>query len=364
MQTQTAVQPMSTTPDLKELKHTYHPLKVARIIRETHDSCSVVFEIPEHLAEAFQYKAGQFLTLEVPYQGKDLRRCYSLASSPDWESEHKVTIKRVEDGRISNWVNDELKEGDTVKVLPPEGRFVMSRQADHMLLFGGGSGITPVISILKSALKTTQRSITLVYANRDDKSVIFKDELEQIVADHADRVKVVHRLDNRDGFLRIADIAKFVGDRKDGEYFMCGPGPFMDTVEAGLKAAGVDPERVHIEKFVSLADPGEGADAAAAGVPDDAEVPTTIGMEINGKHFDVPYEKGKTLLQAAIDAGVDAPYSCEEGFCGCCTAKLVEGEVNMAEDEALTADEKSRGYILACQSCPTTKACKVKFLDF
>jgi len=352
-----------TSSDKAKLKHTYHPLQVAKIIRETHDSCSVVFEIPEALAELFHYKAGQFLTLEVPYEGLELRRCYSLASSPDWESEHKVTIKRVDGGRISNWVNETLREGDTVLVLPPDGRFVMTHDAAAMVLFAGGSGITPCISLIKSALKTTIRRIKLVYCNRDAASVIFESELNEIVAAYPDRIELVSRLDNVDGYLRIADIGRLVGAHENAEFFMCGPQPFMDTVEAGLKAAGVDMDWVHTERFVSPADPRpEGS--VEQSLPSGVEVPLAVQMVVGDESFDVPYIAGKTLLQCAIEAGVDAPYSCEEGFCGCCTAKLLEGEVHMAEDEALTPDEKKRGYILACQSRPTTKRCKIKFLDY
>jgi 3-ketosteroid 9alpha-monooxygenase subunit B len=347
------------TSELSRLKHTYHALRVSRIVRETDDACSVVFEIPPELAQVFEYKAGQFLTLEVPYEGKLLKRCYSLASSPDTDGEHKVTIKRVHEGRVSNWVNSNLREGDTVRVLPPEGRFVMSREADEMVLFAGGSGITPIISIIKTALTRTQRRMKLVYANRNAESVIFRAELEELVAKHPGRLSVVHRYDNVDGFLRIADIGRLLFDGRSGEYFLCGPQGFMDAVERGLAAAGVPSDRVHIERFISPPDEPH----AKEEVPSDTPVPDTIQVELQGKKYDLPYVPGKTLLKVAVDAGLDAPYSCEEGFCGCCTARLLDGSVHMAEDEALTADEKKKGYVLTCQARPTSKTCSIKFLD-
>jgi len=342
-------------------KHSFHSLRVSQVIRETPDACSLVFEIPAALRETFHYRAGQFLTLEVPYEGANLRRCYSLASSPDTETEHKVTIKRVEGGRISNWLHDHISVGSTLNVLPPEGRFVMRAEADHMLLFAGGSGITPVISIIKSALATTERKIQLVYANRNADSVIFDRELRALAERHPGRFECVSRLDNVDGFLRIGDIARLLSGRKDGEYFLCGPEGFMHTVERGLLAAGVDSERIHVERFVSPVDKAEVADAELTQA---GEVPEQIKIELKGKAYDVPYVRGQSLLKAALEAGLDAPYSCEEGFCGSCTARLLDGKVEMQEDDALTAEEKKKGYVLACQARPTSQSCGIRFLDF
>jgi 3-ketosteroid 9alpha-monooxygenase subunit B len=356
---ESTAQDTAANAELSRLKRTYHALRVQKIIRETADACSVVFEIPAELREVFKYKAGQFLTLEVPYEGKTLKRCYSLASSPETDSEHKVTIKRVPNGRISNWVNEQLREGDSVRVLPPEGRFVMTREVDEMVLFAGGSGITPVISIIKTALVRTSRTIKLVYANRNAESVIFKDELDALLEANRGRLSIVHRFDNVDGFLRIADVGRLLPKGREGEYFLCGPEGFMDAVEKGLAAAGVASERVHIEKFVSPSDEPHKEEAPLPA----GEVPDTIHVELAGKAYDLPYVPGKTLLKLAVDAGLDAPYSCEEGFCGCCTARLVEGTVHMTEDEALTADEKKKGYILTCQARPTSRSCSIKFLD-
>jgi 3-ketosteroid 9alpha-monooxygenase subunit B len=349
-------------------KRLFHPLKVRRVIDETHDAKSVVFEIPPGLRDVFAYEAGQFLTLEIPYDGKTLRRCYSLASCPVTESEHKVTIKRVTDGRVSNWVNDELSEGETVSVLPPEGRFVLGTSTAPLMLFAGGSGITPVIALLKAALAPSgvpERRVKLVYANRDARSIIFARELDALARKHAGRLEIVHRQDDRDGFLRASEVPALLLAR-DAACYVCGPGPFMDAVESGLRDAGVPDEAIHIERFVSPPEPTphvEPAADAALAVSAGGNTPDVLDVVFRGERRTVPYAPGKTLLRAAIDAGVDAPYSCEEGFCGCCVAKLLEGEVEMAADDALSKDEKKRGLILTCQSTPKTKRCAFEYLD-
>jgi 3-ketosteroid 9alpha-monooxygenase subunit B len=339
-------------------RHSFHPLRVREVVRETEDACSLVFDVPDDAAVYFAYRAGQFLTFEFNFDGKPLRRCYSLASAPETCPALKVTVKRVLDGRISNWINDAVRQGDVLYARPPEGRFVMTDSAEHSVLFAAGSGITPVISIIKSALASSARQLTLVYANRNERSIIFREELAALAARSGARLRVVHRLDNIDGFLRVADIPTLLGARRDGEYFVCGPDGFMSTVERGLATFGVQPSQIHVERFVSPPDT-----VITPEQPADEQIPERVAIELQGKTYDVPYVRGKTLLQSALAAGLDAPYSCEEGFCGSCVARLYEGEVSMLEDEALTADEKRKGYVLTCQAYPTTRSCSIKYLD-
>ncbi|TFH21662.1 MAG: ferredoxin--NADP reductase [Myxococcales bacterium] len=356
---------MSTTdPFTDHPDHAYHDLRVARVIDETVDARSIVLEIPAALERAFRYKSGQFLTLKIPYEGKDLIRCYSLASCPHTESEHKVTVKRVDDGRISNWINDNLAIGEVVKVLPPGGLFTLGEGDHPVLLFGGGSGITPVISIIKTALAVTGRRVKLVYANRDRASIIFKDELDQLASAHPGRLEIVHSLDDAQGFVDVARVNAYAEGWLDAECYVCGPGSFMDVVERALAAAGIAAERIHSEKFVSPPDPGQAAQAFADQAAQvGGEIPDSITVALDGEVRDVPYEKGQTVLVATQQAGLEPPFSCTDGFCGCCMARLEAGKVEMLNNDFLSAKEVADGWVLTCQSVPTTRECKIKYPD-
>jgi 3-ketosteroid 9alpha-monooxygenase subunit B len=338
----------------------FHSLRVAEVIEETEEARSIVFEVPPQLAAAFTYRAGQFVTIEVDCGSERLRRCYSLASSPECGEAPKVTVKRVRGGRVSNWLNDHLRPGQVLPVMPPEGRFVLDAEAAPLLLFAAGSGITPVISIVKTALAKTARRATLVYANRDDRSVIFAAELARLQQDHPSRLRVVSRYDDREGLLDERAVTVLAAEHLDASCYLCGPAPFMDVVERALARTGFPPARVRIERFSASSSPShaEPEPAQSAG-----EVPDFVDVELGGERHRVPYSAGKTLLQAARDAGLDAPYSCEEGFCGCCASDLLEGRVAMAADDALSDEEKRRGMILACQSRPLTKRCAFRFVD-
>jgi 3-ketosteroid 9alpha-monooxygenase subunit B len=355
---------MQSTEALAE-RSGLHRLEVARIVQETADARSIVFAVPPALRSAFRYQAGQFLTLEVEHEGARLRRCYSLASSPECDDEHKVTVKRVAGGRVSNWLHDRLREGDSVAVIAPEGRFVLRKSDAPLVLFAGGSGITPVISIAKTALATTARSVRLVYANRDERSVIFAREIAELGKRHAGRLEVVHRFDDVHGFMDPGGVRELVRSA-DVECYLCGPAPFMVTVESALAEAGVRRESVHIERFVSLAS-GNGDAKGSADKPSEAlasdAVPDVIGVTLEGKRHLVPYQAGKSILRAALDAGLAVPFSCEEGFCGCCTARVLEGSVAMDAHDALTPEEMARGLVLTCQAKPRTPKCAVEYLE-
>lgn len=341
----------------------FHALRVARVIDETHDTRSYELDVPEALRDAFAYQSGQFLTLAIPWAdvaGGVLKRCYSLASAPGSDPAPKVTVKRVAGGRASNWLNDHVHAGDVIGVQAPAGRFVLGKGDGPLVLFAGGSGITPIISIIKTALARTGRTATLVFANRDARSIIFEAELAALSQQHGLRLAVRHRLDDRDGFMTREHVAREVVP--GATYFLCGPGPFMDLVEAALLGAGAPADHVHVERFLSAPDPV--AHPKDASPPPGGDVPSTIGVEHEGAQRDVPYQSGQTLLEAAIAGGVDAPYSCKEGFCGCCAALLLEGTVRMDADDALTPEAKKRGLILACQARPTSASCKLRFVEY
>jgi 3-ketosteroid 9alpha-monooxygenase subunit B len=267
-------------------------------------------------------------------------------------------VKRVRGGRVSCWLNDDLREGDVLSVMRPEGRFILDTREAPLLLFAAGSGITPVISLVKTALATTARRATLLYANRDARSVIFASELEALERAHPRRFRVVHRLDDVHGMVVEDGVRRLACEMLDASFYLCGPAQFMDLVESSLGRAGVQDEQIRIERFASAAPKQATAVDAEAG-----DVPEVVDVVLRGASHRVPYIAGKTLLQVVRDAGLDAPYSCEEGFCGCCASQLLEGRVVMTADDALTAEEKRKGMILACQSRPVTKHCAFRFVD-
>lgn len=341
------------------------PLRVSKIIEEVHDARSIVFEIPEALAQTFAYEAGQFLSFKIPHEGKVLARSYSLSSSPVTDGEHKVTVKRVDDGRISNLLNDRLEVGDTLMVVPPGGLFVLRDERRGIALFAGGSGITPVISIIKTALASTDRSIDLLYANRDRRSVIFQQEIDELARTNSGRFRVRYRFDDSDGFLSAETVRDFVGEDLERDFYLCGPGPFMEVIEHALFDLGVHGRgKVHIERFVSPHDPGDVAvpvEVAADASPDGT--PESITIVLDGKTHEVPYREGDSVLAAARRAGLDPPFSCEEGYCSCCMAKLVEGDVKMTQNDCLTPDLLSEGWVLTCQSRCRSRKVRLEYPD-
>ncbi|MBW2629292.1 MAG: ferredoxin--NADP reductase [Deltaproteobacteria bacterium] len=336
----------------------FHKLQIAGIIQETHDTRSYILAVPESLRKEFRYRAGQFLTFEVPWEGMQLRRCYSLSSAPGIDPWPKVTVKRVDDGRVSNWFNDSVRVGDSILVQPPEGRFSMrSNEGDHgIVLFGGGSGVTPVLSILKSALRTTERDVKLIYANRDERSIIFKDEIDLWLAEFPKRLEAIHHLDSDSGFMSVADVQEHIRGWEDAEFFVCGPTGYMDTVEEAFKASDIDAVQTKFERFISPID-ADRKDESAVVVPEqsDDEIPEPFKMLLESQSHDVPYEKGLTLLASAIKAGHKPPSSCEDGYCGCCMALLKSGKVNMANHDALEPSDIERGWVLPCQARPSSQ---------
>lgn len=328
----------------------YFDLRVSEIIDETADSRSIVFDVQPELAEKFVYASGQFLSFRVEVDGKRLVRCYSLASAPGLDTGYKVTIKRVVDGRASNWMNDHVAVGDTLEVMPPNGVFVLRDREAPLVLFSGGSGITPCISIVKTALSTTSRPIKLVYANRDDKSIIFKDELNGMLSKHSDRLEIVNRLDDVHGFVDASLVVQEIGPRKDADFYICGPGPFMDVVESGLASLGIPEDQINIERFESPATPSADAGDAA---PVDESGGLTVKLLLDGTETDITLAAGETILAAARRVGLEPPFACEEAYCGCCMAKVTSGTVEMLmNDGGIDQRQIDEGWVLTCQAVP------------
>ena len=339
----------------------YYDLGIKGIIQETAEARSLIFDIAEELLPLFEYESGQFLTFKIPVDGVDLVRCYSLASSPILGEPHRVTVKKIPGGRVSYWMNERLQIGDRLRVMPPLGKFVLGRDrgdGNDIYLFSGGSGITPVISILKTALVSSERRIRFLYANRDTESIIFRDDLDQLQRAYADRLKLVHRLDVIDGFLTREVVREFIEGQEKADFYMCGPGPFMDIVEGTLVEAGIPGERILIERFLSPPDPDE---VVEEGDGKQGEIPESISVDLYGMEHQLDYTEGMTILQTGFRAGINPPFSCESGFCAACRARLLEGEVHMLNNEVLSESELSEGYVLTCQSIPTTEVCSVRY---
>jgi 3-ketosteroid 9alpha-monooxygenase subunit B len=333
----------------------FHELKVSAVIRETPECSSFELSVPTELQEAYRYKAGQHLTFELPWDDFKVTRCYSLASCPDLGETLKIAVKRVAGGRVSNWMNDNLRAGDSIRASVPEGRFVLdpeTRAGAPLFLFAGGSGITPVIALLKSALTNTKRSVALLYANQDRSSVIYDEEIDRIAAEHPDRVLVRHHLDSEGGYLRPDEIRALLHHTDIAEFYICGPEPFMELIEQTLDEAGVHDELVYIERFVSPADPDR-VEADAIDVAS-LEAPEAFSLWLNGRSRTVPYLAGKTLLQCAQAAGLQPAHSCESGYCGSCMAHVNTGKVHMRTHEALSERDIARGVALLCQSIPAS----------
>ncbi len=324
----------------------YHQLRIAKIVQETPDARSFVLEVPDDLADRFRYRAGQFLTFRVPHDAGAFNRCYSLSSAPETDGRHlKVTVKRVEGGKGSNWFNDFLKEGGALHVMPPAGRFVLKDSPAPLLLFGGGSGITPMMSLIKSALKSGSRKIRLFYANRDKPSIIFDSELLELIAGHQGRLEVIHHLDAVQGLTKPEEIMAAMKGFETAEAYLCGPAPFMALVEHTLLGGGMSRDKVLVERFEA-----SGNDAVPVEPQEDGDViPSEITIHMENKVHKVPYQKGQTILEAARAAGLNPLSSCEEGFCASCAAKRIKGKVVLAKNDIYTADDLANNWILTCQ---------------
>ncbi|MGE8344770.1 2Fe-2S iron-sulfur cluster-binding protein [Pseudomonas helleri] len=334
----------------------YLALRVARVIEETADASSVVFDVPAHLGELFSYKPGQFLTLRVPFEGGWLPRCYSLSSTPLLDEPLRVTIKRVHQGRASNWLCSELQVGQTLDVLPPAGVFVPRNLDGDLLLFAGGSGVTPVLSILRSALLAGSGRILLIYANRDEASVIFKDELKALASAYAQRLQIVHWLDSVQGIPSVEQLAELARPFLLAQAFICGPGPFMDASVNALKRLGMPDRHVHVERFVSL--PGEGELLAASS---EAAVAAQLAVRLDGEDYQLLCDSGETVLNAMERAGLKPPSACRVGGCASCMCTLESGDIELLHNDALDAGELAEGWILACQAVPTSAQLRIRF---
>ncbi|HKT62791.1 MAG TPA: ferredoxin--NADP reductase [Burkholderia sp.] len=345
----------------------FYRLTVADVVAESDDACSFVFDVPAALRDAFTYRPGQFLTLTVPCADATVARCYSLSSAPGIDAAPKITVKRVRDGRASNWLCDRIRTGDALDVLPPAGAFTPRTLDGDLLLFAGGSGITPVLSILKSALVHGRGMLTLIYANRDERSVIFRDELQQLAHRHPGRLRVIHWLDSVQGVPQQRHLEELARPFSQQETFICGPALFMEHALAAMLGLGLPRARVHVERFASLPDAPAPADpAASAGTATSAAATgdgATIETVLDGEAFAFDSTPGETLLDAMLRAGLPAPNSCRMGQCGACMCRVERGEVALDSNHVLDDEEVAAGWTLACCARPASDALRVVFPD-
>jgi ferredoxin-NADP reductase len=335
--------------------HTFHPLVVARVVPETADAASFVLDVPDELQPVFAYEAGQFCNVRVHVDGIPYIRCYSMSSAPALGEPLQVTVKRVPNGIVSNWMIDHLAAGAVVDVAPPTGFFQLGGDGP-LVAFAAGSGITPVFSLVKTALSQTDRPVHLLYANRDADSIIFAEELAALVDRHLDRLCVLHHLDVDHGFIGHDGVRAFAnGTSAYGEFYVCGPGAFMDIVESALLAQNVGSDRIHLERFTTVEAPVAPPDT------DLAMGSTRVTVELEGRTEVGDHRAGTTILQTARQLGMAPPYSCESGSCATCMARVLEGAVSMRANNALTPDEVEAGWILTCQSVPTTPTVHVVY---
>lgn len=337
-------------------------LRVSAVINETADACSLVFDVPEELRERFGYTPGQFLTLRIPSDlTGSVARCYSLASSPHTDDKPKVTVKRTADGYASNWVCDNVKAGDELEVLPPSGVFTPKNLDENLLLFAAGSGVTPVMSILKSALARGNGRIVVVYANRDHDNVIFAAELRELADKHPQRLAIIHWLEHLQGLPTADALATLTAPYSEYEAFMCGPKPFMDRVHDALAQNGVPRNRTHAEVFNSLSgDPFAEVTPAEISAEEQADA-ATVEVELDGETHEMSWPRSQTLVDIMLSKGLDVPYSCLEGECGSCACTVLEGTVEMENAEILDPEDIANGYILGCQARPVTDHLKIQF---
>jgi 3-ketosteroid 9alpha-monooxygenase subunit B len=337
----------------------HYPVRVLEVVAETPEASSIVLEPPAEAADRFRYRPGQFLTLRLPCEAGPVARCYSLCSSPHVDEPMRIAVKRVASGIGSNWLNTSLKAGDVLDCLPPAGAFTPKSLDDDLLLFAGGSGITPVLSILKSALAVGSGRVVLVYANQHENAVIFASDLRKLAADHPERLHVIHWLESVQGLPSHAQLKAFAAPYTSYTSFICGPSPFMETVTHVLRELGVPPSRIHIERFQSLEEDPFDATPVAAAAPGGATAALEVNLDGETHHFDWPTQT--KLLDFLLEKGLDAPFSCRQGACSACACILSSGEVKMIKNEILDQSDLDEGYVLACQSLPISDAVSIRY---
>lgn len=337
----------------------FYTLKVSAIQRETADAVAISFDVPVLIQDKFKFQPGQYLTIKLVLNGTEIRRSYSICSSPLFDEALTVAVKKVKDGRMSGYLNEQLKVGDSLEVMSPMGNFCPSIAASNQknyVLFAGGSGITPMMSILKTVLKSEPKSkIQLFYGNESESAIIFAAQLKQLAATYSNQLQVFSILNKPESsidadFTGIMNsekndllLSKYVDRSLTNDYFICGPVPMMDAVVNTLEKQGVNKSAIHVEYFTAPVAEAKPAESVAL-------VESQLTVICDGDEVILTLKPEQSVLEAALAAGLDAPYACQGGSCCTCRALLVEGEVQMKVNYALLESEVKEGFILTCQS--------------
>ena len=361
---------------------TFHALQVKEVRPETAEAVTLVFDIPENLRETFAYQAGQYLTLQVTVKGKEARRAYSMSSAP-LQKEVAITVKRVKNGLVSNYLNDQVKPGQVLDVLPPNGRFTPKLDADQRIdyyLFGAGSGITPLISIARTILEEEPKSaVYLLYGSRNEESILFRGALEEMERRYEGQFVVAHTLSQPkrekpkglgglfakgqltwegkvgriDGAMAETFLQEYPNKAGSAVYMLCGPGGMIESVESVLRQRGIPENRIHAEYFAN--------DGATSGADTGAVQAAQVRVHLSGKVHEVQVPLGKTILDVLVEQKLNPPYSCSSGACSTCMARVLSGSMQMDVCHALDDDEIARGYVLSCQARPTSAEVELAF---
>jgi ring-1,2-phenylacetyl-CoA epoxidase subunit PaaE len=350
----------------------FHRLVVKNLRRETRDAVSLTFAIPDELQDEYRFSPGQYLTLRTMMDGEEVRRSYSICSGPD-DGELRIAVKKVDGGAFSNWAADELKSGDEIDVMTPTGRFGIAPSPEAARIhvgFAAGSGITPVLSIIKGVLANEPDSrFFLFYGNRSPDGMLFREALEQLKDRFIERFSVFHVISGEQQDIPILHgrldgekvrvlLRSLVPAARIDHVFICGPTGMSEEIEATCRDIGIPADRIHIERFVSGLG---GKPRPKAVVPASAPPKAFAALVIDGKRREVPVAEGEAILDAALRAGVDLPFACKGGMCSTCRARLVEGEAKMDVNYSLEPWELEKGFILTCQARPVTKRIVVDY---